>query len=323
MSARRRGQRGAQPNDDDGSVVGNPDDRNSGRTRRVPRRRASPPSRQERLALVFAIQPLRFLSFYSAVLFVIPAYLTFPGLGGAGSPATMLGLIALTWWTIFAIVLVEAGPNSRNIVRTALTLRWFTGLFWTHGKLRVPHPARGRTIGPRAGIVIAGLAGTALLAMDGLRNREEVERLARVIMLSARLHGSGRSRSVCASHQSGSLDQNSRPCDENVDVDTTVGARSIFTRRRALPFTQLSLASSPRSGTSCLLGAPDAADAEVDTPPLCLCFVAMISLSRSAVFAIAVAAVVLLIECLGRAIAEPLGLRSRVRRGRAASSSTA
>ena len=30
MSARRRGRRGAQPNDDDGSVVGNPDDRNSG-----------------------------------------------------------------------------------------------------------------------------------------------------------------------------------------------------------------------------------------------------------------------------------------------------
>ena len=253
-----------------------------------------------------AIRPIHFLGVFVAVVFVIPATLIVPGTGAAGSPSVVLGLVALGWWFISRFVFVEPGPNTSNPVRLALfAYLWIIVLCWTNGKQRVL-TALEATQSDRGLIVLFGFAGIALLTMDGLRNREEINRLARMIAWGAFF------MAMVGAVQFFFHVDPARwikvPGLVSNNIDGGLDARSNFTRPRGtalhpIEFGVVSAALIPiaywvrksRRSWPWLM------------PLVGLCFAAMISLSRSAVLAIAVAAIVMLINATWRERANMIG----------------
>ncbi len=111
-------------------------------------------------------------------MFVLPARLVLPGIGSAGTPATLVGVLAFVSWGTAALLGQRqfSGPNT---VRTALlAYLWFVLFSWTLGKTRALTFTEKIT-SDRSFIIMIGLAGIALVAMDGLSTREEVETVVR------------------------------------------------------------------------------------------------------------------------------------------------
>lgn len=122
-----------------------------------------------------------FLSIYFALLFVLSAQLVVPGMGALGSPANLLGIFAFCWWVAATLAGQRefVGPNP---IRTALFCYLAVVLLtWTLGKTR-PLSAIQATESDRAILTLLSLAGVALVAMDGIKSRAEVEKLVRWMM---------------------------------------------------------------------------------------------------------------------------------------------
>jgi O-antigen ligase len=109
---------------------------------------------------------------------VIPARLVLPGFGSAGTPATLVGVLAFVSWGS-ATLLGQRQFTGRNAVRTALlAYLWFALFSWTLGKTRTL-TLNEKITSDRSFIVMLSLAGIALVAIDGLETREQVETVVR------------------------------------------------------------------------------------------------------------------------------------------------
>ena len=127
------------------------------------------------------LRPIHFLCGFVAITFIIPSYWIVPGTGADGSLPVVLGLVALAWWLISKLLLVEHGLNTRNPMRLAtLAMLWLIILCWTIGKTRLLTPLES-TQSDRSLLVILAMVGIGLLAMDGLRNEREIFQLVRAI----------------------------------------------------------------------------------------------------------------------------------------------
>ena len=60
------------------------------------------------------------LTTYVVLLLGLPAQLVVAPLGGAGSPAQLVGLVALLWWATYRLAHGKAGPTSGRRLRVAL-----------------------------------------------------------------------------------------------------------------------------------------------------------------------------------------------------------
>lgn len=118
---------------------------------------------------------------YLVLLVVLPARLVLPGMGGAGRPAVVAGLVMLVWW-LLAHLHPSTTPRGRQPVRWLLLLLVVAVLAsyvvaFDRGVL----PLEGRSA-DRYLIGLGSWLGVALIVADGLRDRRCVDRVLQVLV---------------------------------------------------------------------------------------------------------------------------------------------
>jgi O-antigen ligase len=113
---------------------------------------------------------------YLSLLFILPSKLVVPGLGAAGRPAVMAGLGLFLWWAVSSLH-PSLRVNRGQPVRWVLLLLVVSVLVaYVLGLDRGLTPAETRSA-DRYLLSLASWLGVALVAADGLRRREDVDRL--------------------------------------------------------------------------------------------------------------------------------------------------
>jgi len=122
---------------------------------------------------------------FVVVLTLIPARLVFAPLGAFGTPAAILGLVALGLWALTRMhpgLGGAFGPQPARVV-----VLGFCGAVlasYVAAQLRVLPAVESR--GADRGLLqVLALSGVALLAMDGLQTRTQVDRLLRTVVVFA------------------------------------------------------------------------------------------------------------------------------------------
>lgn len=124
-----------------------------------------------------------FFAVYCLLLFGLPAQLIVPGMGANGTPATVVALFGFVWWVMVTLIPGEKEIRDHNPVRYALAAYAFVLMVaWTVGKAR-PLTALEATTSDRALMAMCGLFGLALVAIDGLRSMNEVDRVVDWVVL--------------------------------------------------------------------------------------------------------------------------------------------
>jgi hypothetical protein len=240
------------------------------------------------------IKPLGFLKGAVVIWFLVPAYYVLPGAGAAGSLPSVLGLLALVWWLLSRFALGNRETTGYSPVRWAL-FAWLgvVMLSWINAKLRVLTPLEASE-SDRSLLQILGLAGIALVAMDGLRSRKDIDALARAITWASM------TMVVVAVIQffaGVDLAQSLKPPGllDNFN-EAELGTRSIFTRPRGTTMHAIELGVVSAALVPIAYWAHRTKRTWQTLIPLAgLTFAAMISLSRSAVLAMVTAVVVLIL----------------------------
>jgi polysaccharide biosynthesis protein PslJ len=117
----------------------------------------------------------RVLLGYLVLLFSIPADLTIPALGAAGSPAALYGIAMLFWW--FVSRLRGAVTADRNPVRVAFCCFVVAALCsYAEGAARAT-TATELSNSDRAMLDLVSWAGILLVTLDGLRTRQQLNRV--------------------------------------------------------------------------------------------------------------------------------------------------
>lgn len=125
------------------------------------------------------INAASFLCFYCVLLFALPAQLIVPGMGAGGGPASLLALVGLGWWVVATLIPGEKTYRTRNPVRFAIIAYLAIVLVtWITGKTRPLTPLESTT-SDRAMLALLGLVGIAMIAIDGLETRADVEQVIR------------------------------------------------------------------------------------------------------------------------------------------------
>jgi polysaccharide biosynthesis protein PslJ len=128
--------------------------------------------------------PVRILQLYAVLLVLIPPTEIIEPLGAAGTPATVLGLVALLQWAVAAI-----RPDDR-LVRTVVPVRVVLGLLVAtfmvrYAMMHVSYvPVEAVTGSDVLLLRIFSWAGVALLAAEGLRDRAEIGRVLRTLVVA-------------------------------------------------------------------------------------------------------------------------------------------
>ena len=126
--------------------------------------------------------PVTILRVYAALLILIPPTYIVEPLGGVGTPATVVALGALLLWGVGALV-----PGN-HLCRTVMPVRVVMGLLvgstlLSYGVAHVHHvPGVELLASDRAVLQVLSWAGVALLAAEGLRDRAELYAVLRVVV---------------------------------------------------------------------------------------------------------------------------------------------
>ena len=126
--------------------------------------------------------PVRLIQLYAVLLVLIPPTEIIGPLGGAGTPATVLGLVMLLQW---AVAVVTPGEG---LARTVVPVRVVLGLLVATFMVRyaVMHlgyvPFEAVTGSDMLLFRILSWAGVALLAAEGLQDRAEIKRVLRTLV---------------------------------------------------------------------------------------------------------------------------------------------
>lgn len=131
--------------------------------------------------------PLPLLVVYVVILTATPSELVIGPLGAAGTPAGIIGLGFLVWWTASV---VANSPSTRK----GSAPKWLLGTFATAlllsylaGMSRPLSTATEVNSSDRAMLVLCGWCGVTLLVTDGISSREQLDRLLRILSVAASL----------------------------------------------------------------------------------------------------------------------------------------
>jgi hypothetical protein len=122
--------------------------------------------------------PIALLTLYLAFVFVLPARRVIGPLGGVGRPEVIVGLVGLLWW-IAQHAIPGVLPRVRQPIRYVLYA--FLGAFllaYFAGLDRGVPTDEGRAM-DRALIAVLALAGVALLILDCVSTRQQLDQLLR------------------------------------------------------------------------------------------------------------------------------------------------
>lgn len=126
--------------------------------------------------------PVRIIQLYVVLLVLIPPTEIIEPLGAAGTPATVIGLVALVHWAV-AVLTPDEG-----LARTVVPVRVVVGLLAGTVLLRyaVMHvgyvPGDELLTSDRVVLTVFSWAGVALLVAEGLQDRAEVNRVLRTFV---------------------------------------------------------------------------------------------------------------------------------------------
>ena len=127
------------------------------------------------------------LTVYLVLLLVIPAGLVVSPLGGAGSPAQLLGLLAALWWGVQGVIKPKPTARIRQPVRIAMLVLVTTVLVsYVLANLR-PINAVELRAADRGLLILFSWLGIMFLAMDGIRSRARLDVLLNRLALGGGL----------------------------------------------------------------------------------------------------------------------------------------
>lgn len=126
------------------------------------------------------------LSVYIVLLIAIPSRLVFAPLGGAGTPAQIIGLLCALWWFWGRVRQSQTTHNGRQPVRVAMAVfAWFVGVSYVAAMARPLSPTESNAA--NLGLVaVVGWVGVVVVANDGIPN---VDRLIRLLRRLATMGG--------------------------------------------------------------------------------------------------------------------------------------
>lgn len=118
---------------------------------------------------------------FLALQFLIPARLVIRGMGAAGRPSAAIGILLAFLWFVSAI-------RAHHLPAGRQPIRWIVGLFvgvqligYAVGFDRLPTLAQASSA-DRWLITTVALAGVILAVADGIRSRDELDRLLRLVV---------------------------------------------------------------------------------------------------------------------------------------------
>lgn len=119
------------------------------------------------------------LSVWALLLFLIPARWIVGPLGGVGTPATLVGLAAIGWRLAGGFQPTLGFAGGWQPVRVVLIVHaWFMALGWAIARMG-PLTELEASSSTRRLLTLAALIGIALLAADGIPNRQRFDVLIR------------------------------------------------------------------------------------------------------------------------------------------------
>ena len=127
------------------------------------------------------------LTLYLVLTFAIPAKLVIGPLGGAGSPAQVLGLLMAIWWVLQRMTAGEPATRIRQPVRIAMLL--FVGsvlVSYVAATVR-PIDAVELRAADRGLLIVISWLGVCFVAMDGIASLERLDGLMRRLSLGGGL----------------------------------------------------------------------------------------------------------------------------------------
>ena len=132
------------------------------------------------------------LTVYLFLLVALPQRLVFAPMGGAGSPAVLVGLVCLAWWTYHQVRRPEPTGAGRQPVRTALfLLLGSVGVSYVVAMSRSIDAEESSTAQVGT-IILLSWAGVLLVANDGIISRERFDVfLRRMVFFGAALAALG------------------------------------------------------------------------------------------------------------------------------------
>jgi O-antigen ligase len=127
--------------------------------------------------------PVGLIQIYVVVLVLIPPTLIIEPLGAAGTPASVVGLVALLFWGV-SVVLPEMGLP-RTVVPVRVVMGLLVGVVLVrYAALHIGYiPVDELLASDRLVLTVFSWAGVALLAAEGLQNRAEINRVVRTLVV--------------------------------------------------------------------------------------------------------------------------------------------
>jgi polysaccharide biosynthesis protein PslJ len=125
--------------------------------------------------------PVRIIQIYAVLLVLIPPTHIVGPLGAMGTPATVVGLVALMLWGV--AVLTPGDHLSRTVVAVRVVMGLLVGtILLGYAVLHLRHiPGAELLSSDRALLQVLSWTGVALLAAEGLRDRGELYRVLRTL----------------------------------------------------------------------------------------------------------------------------------------------
>jgi hypothetical protein len=126
--------------------------------------------------------PVGIIRAYAVLLILVPPTHIIGPLGAVGTPATVIGLVALMLWGV--AVLTPGGYLVRTVVPVRLVIAMLVGtILSSYAVLHVRHvPGAELLASDRSLLQVLSWAGVALLATEGLRDRGELYRVLRTVV---------------------------------------------------------------------------------------------------------------------------------------------
>lgn len=119
------------------------------------------------------------LSFFVLLLVAVPSRLTVAPLGAAGTPAQLVGLVALTWWIYYEVQRTTAPVAGPQPVRTMYVLMGCAVLSSYVAAMSRPIDATESSMADLGIVTIVAWGGVLLLANDGIGSWERLKVLMR------------------------------------------------------------------------------------------------------------------------------------------------
>jgi hypothetical protein len=119
------------------------------------------------------------VSIYIVLMIVLPSYLTIGDLGEAGSPTTIVGMVALAWWLVSRLVPGQPIATGRQPIRIAVYVFGASVILSFASAFSRAIPAIEISGTNRGVLQVLGLAGIALLLADGIDSLERLDVLGR------------------------------------------------------------------------------------------------------------------------------------------------